>query len=83
MTPVVFVTIALALFGVSFAVYNHIFQPLRLPTRVLVGGAALVVLFVPNSAISIVGALCILTVFGLNYVESRETAIGLSLPGSS
>jgi len=37
MTPVVFVTIALALFGVSFAVYNHIFQPLRLPTRVLVG----------------------------------------------
>jgi len=83
MTPVVFVTIALALFGVSFAVYNHIFQPLRLPTRVLVGGAALVVLFVPNSAVSILGALCILTVFGLNYVESRETTIGLSLPGSS
>ncbi|WP_049911443.1 TRAP transporter permease [Halorubrum lipolyticum] len=83
MTPVVFVTIALALFGVSFAVYNHIFQPLRLPVRLLVGVAALVVLFVPNSAVSVLGAMVILTVFGLNYVESKETPIGRSLPGSS
>lgn len=83
MTPVVFVTIALALFGMSFAVYNHIFQPLRLPVRILLGVAALAVLFVTNSVVSILGALFILAIFALNYVESRETTTGWSLPGSS
>jgi len=83
MTPVVFVTIALALFGVSFAVYNHIFQPLRLPVRILVGAASIVVLFVTSPVVSVLGALVILAAFGLNYVESRETTVGRSLPGSS
>jgi TRAP-type uncharacterized transport system fused permease subunit len=83
MTPVVFVTTGLALFGLTFAVYNHIFQPLRLPIRILVGVTALAVLFITNSVVSVLGALVIIMIFAANYVESKKRTIGWSLPGSS
>lgn len=83
MTPVVFVTTGLALFGMTFAVYNHIFQPLRLPIRILVGVTALAVLFITNSVVSVLGALVIIMIFAVNYVESKKRTIGWSLPGSS
>lgn len=76
MTPLVFVTILLALVGVSFAVHNYIFKPLSLPIRVVTGVASIAVLFVTNITVSVLGAVIVAAVIAMNYsgMKSASTA---------
>jgi TRAP-type uncharacterized transport system fused permease subunit len=72
MTPLIFAIIALALFGLSFAVYSHIFRPISLPTRAVIGLASVVVLFVTNILVSVAAAGVIAAIIILNYAETKD-----------